>query len=66
MGVRLFVGGHQACGIHIRIALGGGEGRVAKQVLDGAKVRPGPQQMGRKGVPKGVGCSAIGQAQSPA
>src|SRR4051812_31236743 len=48
--VGLVVGGHQVGERDLRIFLRGGKARVAKQLLNGAQIRAGGEQMGGVGV----------------
>src|SRR5437667_9479819 len=50
--VRAVIGLHQAAEVDVRVALRGGEARVAEQLLDGAQVGARAEEMGREGVPE--------------
>ena len=62
----LGIGGQQAGGVDLGVFLGGGQAGVAQQLLDGAQVGPGPQQVGGEAVAQGVGRGRGGQAEAAA
>src|SRR6187551_368132 len=53
----------QAGGVDVGVALGGREAGVAQQLLDGAQVAAGRQQVGRKGVPERMRLHRFGEAK---
>lgn len=52
--VGLVIDLHQVIHIDMGVLLGGGEGRVAKEFLDGSKIDSPLQKVGCKGVAQGV------------
>src|SRR5215208_3994948 len=48
------------------VALGGGKGGMAQQLLDGAQVPAAGQQMGGKAVPERMGRGPVGQPEREA
>src|SRR5881296_752685 len=52
--VRAVIGVHQPAEVDVRVALGGGEARVAEQLLDGAQVGARAEEVGCKGVAERV------------
>src|SRR5919204_6861025 len=56
---------HETAEVHVRVALGGGEARMPEQLLDGAQVGSGAEEMGGEGVSqrvrRGLGCGTADQ-----
>src|SRR5262249_41943514 len=52
--VRAVIGVHQTAQVDVRVPLRRRRAGVAEQLLDGAQVGAGPEQVGREGVPKRV------------
>src|ERR1019366_7769353 len=53
-GMRFLIHLEQLRGVHMRVALGGAEARVAEQLLDGAQVGAALEEMRRERVTQGV------------